>query len=186
MEEKAVCGKPLPASFQCHSRFKIRLSLQNTIKSTKFLHITCKSLSVKQNIFLPLKNKDDNFFLFSSFKFGYFFFRQVHVQVYRIYSFFLSFKKRLDRVKGRGSSMATKFHPLSQLRITNSFHIANPEINSSRGMNRKRAMPMIPAHCQEMKYVHSHEPAVLCPDPGLQKVTVSFINTTLRLLASNR
>lgn len=32
-----------------------------------------------------------------------------------------------------------------------------------------------------MNYVHSDKPAVLSPDPRLQKATVSFINTTLRL-----
>lgn len=69
-QEKCVRGKPLPAAFQCHSHFEVRLSLQYTIKSIKFLHITCKSPSVKQKIFLPLKNKEKGF---SSFRFVFYF-----------------------------------------------------------------------------------------------------------------
>lgn len=30
-------------------------------------------------------------------------------------------------------------------------------------------MPVIPAQCQEMKHVHSHEPAVLYPDHAYKK-----------------
>lgn len=88
-----------------HSHVEARHSLQYTMRSIKFLHITCKPLPVKQKIFLPLKNKEKKFFLLLVLFF--LFLRQFQAWVYRIQRFFFSFKKRLDRVKGRGSSMAT-------------------------------------------------------------------------------
>lgn len=42
-----MCRNLTNASFQCLSHFEVRLSLQNTIKSTKYFHTMCKSLSAK-------------------------------------------------------------------------------------------------------------------------------------------
>lgn len=100
-----MCRNLRDVPFPCHSHFEVRLCLQNTIKSTKFFHITCKSLSAKQNIILTLTTKMT---IFSSSR-----------SIEYTASFFFSYKKRLNRVKEKGSAIAIKFQLFSQLRINN-------------------------------------------------------------------